>query len=92
MYSRFIHIMIHYEGVGGFGGCPTTACVVVGGEKGFPRATFGSGIRGRLKKEALRYRYGELTKEFGVKELKSEPGVATPRRQFHILSISPRMD
>lgn len=68
--------MSHYEGMGGFGGCPTTACVIVGGEKGFPRATFGSGIKGRQKNKPLKYKYGELTNAFGVKEIKSKPGVA----------------
>ena len=75
IYSRFIYIMSQYQGVGGSAGCPTVACVAVGCGKGFPRATFGFGIRGRQKKETLDYRHQELTNEFRLEELESEPGV-----------------
>lgn len=54
------------RGDGGFGGCPTTACVVVSCDKGFSRATFGSGLW-IARKRALNYSYGELTNAFWVK-------------------------
>lgn len=71
--------MSHAVGMGGFGGCPTGACVVAGCDKGFPRAAFG-GVAKKNSVQGLENERGAVW------------SLGNFAKIFHILSVSPRMD